>query len=330
MTDHSAIPPLCPLTGQPMRRLLHVPRDWRRSDVPQSWDLWWSDAGRYGALHPRPTPAQAAAAHALPEYYTHADPRDTSRSPGTAPAPGWAGRLALALAVRLDRGIEPDAAFWERVVPRDAASAIELGCGNGARLLQLPPRVRDRLGLEPDPAAVAAARAAGLEVLEASAEAPPTQLQGRRFDFVLFTHVLEHCLEPMVALRNAAGFLADGGVLMVETPNNAAEGFRRHGAGWRWADMPRHLNFFTEASLRGFAERAGLVVERCEYWGYCRQFLPEWLADQALIEARLSAMPQSPPRFRRQEWRALVLLLRTALAAPARKYDSVRLICRRA
>ncbi|MFN3955768.1 MAG: class I SAM-dependent methyltransferase [Pararhodobacter sp.] len=305
-----------------MQHLLHIPRDWRRPDCPESWDLWWSEAAQFGAIHPRPGPAQIAAAYDVERYYTH-------QAPPRTPRPGWPARLAAALAARLDHGLEPDAAFWRRTVPSHARHAVELGCGNGDRMVQLAPYLSEIVGMEPDPKAAAVARAKGLEVLDGTAEALPPELAARRFDFVLFTHVLEHCLDPMLALRNAAGLLADDGVLMLETPNNHAKGFRRYGASWRWVDVPRHLNFFTESSLRACARAAGLVVVRSEYWGYCRQFLPDWIAEQALIEARLSDDASATPRIRAWEWRALDMLARTAFAAPARKYDSVRLICRR-
>ncbi|MFN3315156.1 MAG: hypothetical protein ACK46Q_17120, partial [Hyphomonas sp.] len=105
----------------------------------------------------------------------------------------------------------------------------------------------------------------------------------------------------------------------------------RRTACWCWLDVPRHLNFFTETSLRAFAGRAGLAVRDCQYWGYGRQFGDDWLDTQAGIAAVMDGQPAADAACRaRQRRQAWALMARTAFAGHARKYDSVRLICRRA
>lgn len=329
MNDSSPHPaPHCPLTGMAMRPWLTVPADWRRPGAAApsgGWRLWWSDAGDFGQTHPRPEPDQVSTFYQLDSYYTH----DTNR--GLARSRKLAERLRVGLAARLDRGVQPGPAYWPGVVPPGAGLGLEIGTGNGDRMRELAPLIGRVLGLEPDPKACETARSKGLEVLPGTAEAMPAEITAHRYDFILFAHVLEHCLDPMLALRNAADLLAPGGVLLLETPNNAARGLSQQGAHWHWLDVPRHLNFFTEASLRAFAAGAGLQVTGCEYWGYVRQFLPEWLATQADIAARMegraAAAPSDLARQTRQAWG---LLARTALAGRAAKYDSVRLICRHA
>src|SRR5690554_1503550 len=183
---------------------------------------------------------------------------------------------------------------------------------------------------EPDSRSRAEAAARGITALEGTAEDLPAEVLARRFDITTFMHVLEHCLDPKKALAQAAGLLNEGGRIVIEVPNNAALGLRQAGAFWRWLDVPRHLNFFTETSLRSLVAQAGLEVVRCDYDGYTRQFLPDWIADEARIEAALKGQRVTPAWRSRHLGRALRLLARTALARPARKYDSVRLVCRRA
>ena len=323
---HSA--PLCPLTGVAMRPWVTVPRDWRRMNGPTppgGWQIWWSDAGHYGEIHPRPSAADVASFYDLGSYYTHDD------EVGALDRPGFADWLRVALAARLDRGVHPSSAYWAGLVPQGARRALDIGAGNGNTMLELAPHLEQVIGVEPDAAARETARAKGLHVLDGTAESLPAEVTGQRHDMIIIAHVLEHCLDPALALRNAAALLEPGGVLMVETPNNAATGLKQQGANWFWLDVPRHLNFFTEASLRGFAKAAGLTVERCEYWGYARQMLEGWLESQALItacmEGRGTATAADMARQRRQAW---ALMARTALAPAAAKYDSVRLICRKA
>ena len=113
-----------------------------------------------------------------------------------------------------------------------------------------------------------------------------------------------------------------------ETPNSAALGCEARGAGWYWLDVPRHLNFFTEDSLRTLCAHVGLRPQRAEYWGYSRQFSAGWIAAETLIEARLAGRSEvTAADFRRSFWRQVALLFRSGLRPPRRKYDSVRLVC---
>ena len=232
------------------------------------------------------------------------------------------------LAWRLDHGTAADASFWRAVLPKGAA--LEIGCGHGDRLLQIAPFVERCLGVEPDPAARAEAAAKGVVALDGTAENLPDDVLAQRFDAILFMHALEHCADPEKALAQAVGLLTEGGVMVIEVPNNDGLGLRQAGAYWRWLDVPRHLNFFTEASLRAFVAGAGLQVMRCDYDGYTRQFLPDWIAEEAEIEAVLEGRRTSVARRYRHLWRALRLLVGTAMAPAPLKYDSLRLVCRRA
>jgi hypothetical protein len=101
------------------------------------------------------------------------------------------------------------------------------------------------------------------------------------------------------------------------------------GEAWRWTDAPRHLNFFTPESLVACAEKAGLTVKAVLYRGYVRQFLPDWIVDEARIRARLEERSMTPADISRQLRHSAALLGATALAAPERKYDSVRILCTR-
>ena len=100
---------------------------------------------------------------------------------------------------------------------------------------------------------------------------------------MVISHVLEHCRDPIAALANARALLSDRGVLMVETPNSAALGCKVRGAGWYWLDVPRHLNFFTEDSLRTLCAHVGLLPQRAEYSGFSRQFSVGWIEAETRI-----------------------------------------------
>jgi SAM-dependent methyltransferase len=314
--------PVCPLTGAPMRFWLRVPCDWRRPGFGAGYDLYWSAPGRFGQLHPRPTADEVAASYEV-DYYTH----------GGAPVAPHRKRVLERvrehLAWRADFGTDLTAGrLGDLVAGRGSPTAVEIGCGDGKLLADLRAAGWSVVGVEPDPAARRAAAARGLEVYDGTAEAPPDAVRDRTFDAVVMQHVLEHCLDPLAALRSAAALLKPGGVLVVETPNNEAAGCRAAGAAWPWLDVPRHLNFFTAHSLRLACAAAGLTVTATEYTGYTRQYQPPWVEMERRIRAsfREAGAAVTTPDLDRSAWG---LLFRTALAAPRYKYDSVRVEVRR-
>jgi 2-polyprenyl-3-methyl-5-hydroxy-6-metoxy-1,4-benzoquinol methylase len=301
---------------------LTLPCDWRRPGVTARYTLYWSDADQYGMLHPRPTPEQSAEFYQLDDYYTHRAEAEAAR-PLTL-----AERLRIRIAWQFDRGSEIDAAWLRHHYPAGSARVLDIGCGSGRILALLHAAGHTVIGVEPDEAARSVAQQRGLTVLPGTAEALPAGLAGQSFDLIVLTHVLEHCLDPVQALRNATALLAPGGKLVVETPNNAAVGRKRAGPTWRWLDVPRHLNFFTPHSLQSAARLAGLQPLTLEYRGYTRQFQPDWIADERLIRERLlengtPAADLPPANSSRRAWQ---LLWRTLSAESAERYDSVRLI----
>jgi SAM-dependent methyltransferase len=151
------------------------------------------------------------------------------------------------------------------------------------------------VGVEPDPAAAAVARRAGHHVYDGTAESLPPELSAESFDVVIFMHVLEHCIDPFGAIRNAVGVLRNDGLVVAEVPNNGCEGARRFGVMWHWLDTPRHLNFFTAQSLADLFRSAGLGVQDVSFRGFCRQFSSSWKNAQGEIATRLGANADKRP-----------------------------------
>jgi SAM-dependent methyltransferase len=77
------------------------------------------------------------------------------------------------------------------------------------------------------------------------------------FDLVTAFHVLEHLPDPVGVLRRMLGWLAPGGIAVVEVPNVSGVGGRVFGRYWSGLEMPRHLVQFTPETMGALAERAG-------------------------------------------------------------------------
>ena len=247
------------------------------------------------------------------DYYTHG-------AAGNAPQPelSFLERLRTHLAWRIDWGRD----FHPNEIEACGGAVCDIGCGAGNVLRLWKEAGYQTFGIEPDPIARLRAIEAG-EIFDGTAENPPKAILNRKFDIVQMSHVLEHCIDPFAAIANAKQMLAKDGTLIIEVPNNAALGFSMFQAAWPWADIPRHLNFFTDTSLRLLLQSNGLMIHQTIYTGYTRQFAPNWIAKQSEIWRAIKT--DRTPNFEIATWS---LLLRTALSKDRCKYDLIRVHAR--
>jgi SAM-dependent methyltransferase len=300
---------VCFLCGEEMVPRFRA-RDHLRPQNSTEYLVEWCTPCEFGKIAGGFTPGDIAAFYTA-NYYTHAAPASASKS-----SMRLFDRIRTHLAWRMDRGIVLSPNEVARV--RSAPTLCDVGCGSGQAMSQFKQAGYDAVGIEPDPAARSVATQFGV-VLEGTAEALPVEVDERLFDLVLLSHVLEHCIDPGAALCNVKRLLAPGGTAIIEVPNNESVAFETYGPGWFFADIPRHLQFFSESSLRTALEIAGMRVTQVVYTGYTRQFSPQWLAAQREIRARIGL--GSNGRGAGSAWG---LLARTAFARDARKYDSIR------
>jgi 2-polyprenyl-3-methyl-5-hydroxy-6-metoxy-1,4-benzoquinol methylase len=312
----------CALCGQRPEPWLRVPTDWRGSRWAGPFRLWWCGQCQFGQLFPRPSARIAAAAYEVEQYYTHGN--EGSRA--TAPRIPLVARVRDRLIWMFDRstGLLSDRHVRALLERTDKCTICDVGCGDGALLQSLRAAGHRTIGVDPDHQARRLAGHRGVTVLDGTAEATPAELGAGRFDLVIMSHVLEHCIDPLGAIKNGARLLAPGGCLVIEVPNNAARGLSLAGAAWLMLDVPRHLNFFTGESLGRICEGAGLRVEETRYTEYARQFSGHWQVSEAHIDAALARFKLSDRDLRKARRRSWRLLAETAFARRKHKYDSVR------
>ena len=92
---------------------------------------------------------------------------------------------------------------------------LDVGCGTGV-LLAAYARIRNKLGLEVEPASVAGARAKGLNVVQIDRDWD-LQRYGR-FDVITLCDVIEHLQDDRAAIDSAHAALAPGAVVLVTVP----------------------------------------------------------------------------------------------------------------
>jgi SAM-dependent methyltransferase len=296
-----------------------VPCDWRFPESSRPRDVYWCSTCDFGQVWPRPQPEEIDGFY--PDgYYTHSetsDGRDTR---------SWISRLRQHVAWRTSQEQADSPAYLNSFLSDSLPPSVcDLGCGNGLALAPFRQAGFEVVGVEPDEQARLVAATQLDELLSGTAEYAAAVLQGRQFSCVRLCHSLEHCLDPARAIEQAVALVAPGGVLMLETPNCAARGFAKQEGCWPWTDIPRHLNFFTEKSLRQACEIAELAVEDCDYRGFGRQMSDEWLAEEIKIDSILH--PGRPAaRARSRAWGTL---LASVFSSRARKYDSVYVVARK-
>ncbi|HEX6708142.1 MAG TPA: class I SAM-dependent methyltransferase [Albitalea sp.] len=311
--------PRCMLCASETRLRLTMPLDAKTFKATAHGQVYGCERCAFGFVHPRPTPAQTSSFYELDAYYT----QGASHMVATPP-PGWLSRLRMNLAWRADRSESLIDVMEQGLAPNSAV--VDVGCGTGMLLRQLAERGHHATGVERDTSAVSL-RHHKVRVLEGSAEALPAALAPASCDALVFSHVLEHLVDPIAAVRRASALLKPGGLLFCEVPNNESLIARQSGLAWEHLDIPRHINFFTERSLAALVQDAGLEIRRVYFTGYCRFFADSYIATEQRIYDRLAAVPGGTEHSVRnsaaQAWR---LLARTAWAAPRRKYDSVGVV----
>jgi 2-polyprenyl-3-methyl-5-hydroxy-6-metoxy-1,4-benzoquinol methylase len=273
-------------------------------------------ACQFGFVFPRPTASDTEAFYELSAYYTRG-----STHLAQVPPPRFLSRLRTHLAWRADAG----RSIQEIVcgaLPAGAA-ILDIGCGDGSLIDSLSRLGYHAIGVERDAQTLSRR---DRKVLEGSAESLPPELG--TFDGIVFSHVLEHLVDPVMALTRAAALLKSHGLVFCEVPNNESAIAEQCGLAWWQLDTPRHLNFFTERSLIRIAEAAHLKVRESYFVGYCRYYSDSIIATEQRIFDHLPE--KAGPAVRNSALRSWLLLARTAFAARRRKYDSVGIVAGRA
>jgi 2-polyprenyl-3-methyl-5-hydroxy-6-metoxy-1,4-benzoquinol methylase len=136
---------------------------------------------------------------------------------------------------------------------------LDVGCGSGELLEHFAARGWEPYGIDPSPAAAAAARRRGAKAHEGTLL--DHRWQGETFEAIVFQHSLEHVVDPIAALEQALSLLAPGGVLAITVPNWSSWQRHLYRGYWFVLDLPRHQQHFSPRALTGLAEKLKLEVE---------------------------------------------------------------------
>ena len=249
-----------------------------RDDLFHSDGTWqMRRCGRCRTLWLDPQPIAEDIHLAYRAYHTHGDDGGASRR-------GLLGGLVrLARAAYIDErygyavtGLSPTArklfALWVRLWAgqREEAdiavafqpagppvSLLDVGCGDGSFLEFATSLGWSAVGVDPDPAAVAAARRRGVQAMTGGLESQG--YPSGRFDVIVLNHVIEHVHEPVRLLCECRRLLTEGGRVVIATPNAQSALHLRYREHWRGLEPPRHLRVYSLEGLESDLRSAGLT-----------------------------------------------------------------------
>jgi SAM-dependent methyltransferase len=233
-----------------------------------------------GYLNPRPDPAEIARYYP-PAYFAHRG--------------------------RQTRRYEREA----RYVGGPVGRLLDVGTASG----DFPALMRDRgwevAGIEPS---AEAENPHGLTIYREGF--PGSGVPEHHWDVVTAWAVFEHLRDPLAAFEQCARLLRSGGRLIVQVPNLRSI----HSRYALQEDVPRHLYFFSEKTLRAYGARAGLCLERVHhttdlFGGSGRGVLRLWLV-RAMGRStdEFFEIWRTPRRARFRRW-PLLATVWTAVAA---------------
>jgi predicted SAM-dependent methyltransferase len=102
----------------------------------------------------------------------------------------------------------------------------------------------------------------GGRIVASSAVEGVTHFRPDEIDVAVLSSFLEHEAQPLALLRNLHRVLKPGASVIIKVPNYACWSRRLRGPRWPGFRFPDHVNYFTPATLRTLAERAGFRIAR--------------------------------------------------------------------
>lgn len=227
--------------------------------APGKWSFKKCSNSDCGHIWLDPAPTRDTISKAYQNYYTHGQPNSVQYTLLARMIRSILHPVSIRL-LRMRSERKKYKYMFLGQVP--AGRLLEVGCGNGKRLVRMRALGWEVMGQEVD--ALAAKHASNnckINVHLGPLETLPSNIE--KFDAVIMSHVIEHVHDPVALLLTCHRFLKENGLLVIMTPNAASYGHRKFGKLWRGLEPPRHLHLFTCNTLAQIVNSAGFKRQNC-------------------------------------------------------------------
>jgi 2-polyprenyl-3-methyl-5-hydroxy-6-metoxy-1,4-benzoquinol methylase len=155
------------------------------------------------------------------------------------------------------------------LVPKNAKTVLSIGCGAGSTEAVLTKAGIQVTGVPLDEIIAVSARSRGIDVTPPDFGLARKQLEGRRFDVILFSDILHLVPDPVALMEAFFPYLSTRGAVLVSVPNfNHAWVLRRMVSGDRELRELKRTHDFerfgvhrtTLGTLKNWLARCGLVM----------------------------------------------------------------------
>lgn len=157
--------------------------------------------------------------------------------------------------------------------------ALEVGCATAFGLSIFKSNGWDVIGLDPSEKATELAKEQyGIEVIKSLFDI--NLFKGKKFDLIIFSHVLEHIISPDELVKELIPILRPNGLVYIEVPNMSNP------------DVPigyftyEHLNYFTPTALTNLMGANGYDLDRMEQFAGSMEIEPFYPVISALYKVQ--------------------------------------------
>lgn len=164
----------------------------------------------------------------------------------------------------------------------DKMLVLDVGCGTGALSQAIQMKGYDVWGIELNSEASEIARSR-INTLISADITDITRIKSiigkQKFDYIVFSDVLEHIYDPFSLIKEYMSFLKDGGSVVVSVPNvlTWTNRIKFLFGVFRYQDtgiMDRtHVRFFTLGTLKELVRAVGLEITKVDYTPYFTRVL---------------------------------------------------------
>lgn len=144
-------------------------------------------------------------------------------------------------------------------VQRGSKRLLDIGCGNGAKLLEFAYRGYKIWGVDVGADAIRLCKELLPQGHFFQGELQETGLPDGHFDYIRIDNALEHVPNPREIVRECHRLLAKGGQLLVYVPHGRSLSMRLMKGNSISSWIPFHLRLFTYQSLHRLLEEAGFT-----------------------------------------------------------------------